>query len=100
MSRPVSRIVAILLLVAGLAAAISRVEQVHGRRSAGLGVNVGEAGWVRTADGWEPREALSVPTPAQPARLLPWVVAAFLGLLSAFFLVAFSSDGPSATERK
>ncbi|MCA9237006.1 MAG: hypothetical protein KDA44_16145 [Planctomycetales bacterium] len=80
-----SRLFATLLLVASLAALVTRAEMLHGSRSVARAQE-----WVRTADGWEPRDMVVVASgPAAPPTLHPGLVAGFLAMASTLVLVAF-----------
>jgi hypothetical protein len=80
------RWILVVLAVAVLSALIARAERV---RSAEQNANAGGADWVRTADGWEPRAALTAKPLSRPLTLHPALVAAFQMGASLLVLLAF-----------
>jgi hypothetical protein len=77
-----SRSILIILIVAAISSWIS-----SGERSASDAAYAGD--WVRTADGWEPRDVLESYEAPSPPAVHPVVIAAFQLLASLFVLAAF-----------
>lgn len=71
-----------ILIVAAISGWIS-----HGERAAGLGGVAKD--WIRTADGWESRRALTAEETSAAPAVHPAVIAAFQLGASLFFLAAF-----------
>lgn len=70
------------LIVVAISGWISR-----GERAAGLAAEASD--WVRTADGWESRQAIEPYEPSSPPAVHPAVIAGLQLGASLFFLVAF-----------
>jgi hypothetical protein len=85
------RSVLTVALVATLAAWIARAERrgaapVAVTRTAAAATS--QTGWVRTADGWQPRGVLAVEPPAAPP-IHPGLIASFQLAFSLLVLIAF-----------
>lgn len=72
-----------ILIVAAISGWISAGERAIGQPSAGE--------WVRTADGWEPREAVEPQEEFDAPPIHPGVLAAMQVGVSVMFLLAFPS---------